>query len=456
MKKIAFHTLGCKVNFYETETLKTRFRELGYDIAEETEKADAYVINTCTVTALADRKSRQFIRRMRRLNPNAVIAAVGCYAQVSPEAFEGLREADIVLGTEGKMRLPELLDAMLSEGGERLIDVRPHDKTAAYECGDISVSMAEAGRCRAFIKIEEGCDRFCSYCVIPYARGAVRSRAPEDIVREAESLIAGGFKELVLSGINTALYGSEEAFRERYRGELSSDGAGSGLELILSRLEELKGDFRLRLSSLEPTVVNADYVNRLFRFDRLCRHLHLSAQSGSSRVLRAMRRPYTREEYLEIVRCLRDFDPGYGISTDIIAGFPGEGEEDFEESLSLIREANYVRTHAFNYSRREGTAAAEMEGQLPDRLRAERVRRLIEAGREAAKTFNSAEIGKLHRVLVEEYLEDKELCTGYSGNYMRVYFKSAGELSGRFAHVRITKLYGDGVLGELAPEPERS
>ncbi|MGN0710985.1 MAG: MiaB/RimO family radical SAM methylthiotransferase, partial [Anaerovoracaceae bacterium] len=331
---IAIKTLGCKVNQYETEMLKERFQKKGHEIVNENDFADVYIINTCTVTSLADRKSRQYIRKMKKSNPKAVIAVTGCYAQVSPEEVAAIQEVDIVAGTNKKGELPELIEQYINEKQENTISVVDgYEGLCEYMETGIITSMES--RTRAYIKVQEGCNRFCSYCIIPYARGKVRSRRVKEVVEEAKSLISQGFKEIILTGINTALYGMEEGFAEADGMLAAGSAAGGngnsiekceGIEILLKELEEIDGDFRIRLSSLEPTVINADYVKRLMKYKRLCPHLHLSVQSGSDKILKAMNRRYDRAEYLEIVRVLKEFDPGFGITTEIIAGFPGETE----------------------------------------------------------------------------------------------------------------------------------
>ena len=444
--KVAFHTLGCKVNRYETDAMAERFRAEGYDVVDEREFADVYVINTCTVTSIADRKSRQYIRKMKKVNPESVVAVTGCYAQIDPEEVSAVEGVDIVAGTNEKSRLTEYVARYL-EDGIRQLHVKGYDELDAYdETG--TVTSAE-DRTRAYIKIQEGCDRFCSYCVIPYARGRVRSRDRDDIAREAEALVKAGYRELVLTGINTALYGMEKA------GERIDDESGPyGVESIIAMLDEMPGDFRVRLSSLEPAVVNADYVKRLFKYRRLCHHLHLSAQSGSDSVLSAMNRPYGREEYLGIVRALREFDPLYGISTDIIVGFPGERETDFQESVSLVEECCFCRTHVFGYSKRPFTKAAEMKGHIAPQVKKRRSGTLGETGRKAARRFCEMNIGTTGEVLMEEIHEEKNMVTGYTGNYIRVYVpfgdRREGEaLLNTMVTVKLTDVFADGMLGEI-------
>ncbi len=476
--KVSFYTLGCRVNQYETEMLKERFRAAGYEPVGEEEFADVYVINTCTVTSLADRKSRQYIRRMKRLNPAAFVCVTGCYAQISPEEVAALEGVDMVVGTSDKGKIPELTSAALesrgakeggseSIGGTAEILVRPHTPFEEYEETGTVASME--GRTRAFIKVQEGCNRYCSYCEIPFARGDVRSRQPAKVLEEAKMLLENGFKEIVLTGINTALYGTEKRFKpefpagsefDKYRKlwaeSCGEDGAckyGTGLELLIAMISDIPGDFRIRVSSLEPTVVRAEDVMRLLKYEKLCRHFHLSMQSGSSNVLKAMNRSYRREDYMEIAKALFKADPCFGISTDIIAGFPGESEGDFAESLGMTEEIPFCKVHAFDYSKRPGTKAAQMGGHLDPQVKKRRVKELIAAGDAAQKRFFERCAGTERVVLIEEYLPEIGMYVGYTDNFVRTYVAAPeGDAEGTragiinsFVRVRLEKNYRDGM-----------
>ena len=443
--RVAFHTLGCKVNQYETEAMKEQFKAAGARIVEEEDAADVYVINTCTVTNLADRKSRQYIRRMKKKCPEAVVAVTGCYAQVKPDEVAALEEVDIVAGTGEKNNILSYVQQFLEEK-QRQRHIKAYDELTGYDDKGIITSMES--RTRAYIKIQEGCDRFCAYCLIPFARGHVRSRNPEEIVAEAAALVSQGFKEIILTGINTALYGTEKGFGFPLKDDEAAAGM-TGIEIIIKRINDLEGEFRIRLSSLEPTVINAGYVRRLMQYERLCPHLHLSVQSGSNHVLKLMNRRYDRSEYLEIVKVLRDYDPLYGITTDIICGFPGETEEDFEDSLDMIRRVKFCKVHAFKYSRREGTAAALMEGQIPGEMKNKRTSILMEAGEQAAAMFMESCRGAVRAVLFEETCEDGNMITGYSDNYIKVYAEGeAGDLN-NIRRVKLLEKYKDGMKGEI-------
>ena len=515
--KIAFHTLGCKVNQYESEAMARMFRARGHEIVGEREFADVYVINTCTVTAVADKKSRQYIRRMKKVNPDSLVAVTGCYAQIEPDAVAGVEGVDIVTGTNEKATLPDLVEEMLhakagparsvpaveqtetdSQGADAdpVVRVRDWQDLDTYE--DMGIVTSAEDRTRAYIKIQEGCNRFCAYCVIPYARGKVRSRNLDEIVAEAKQLIDAGYKELVLTGINTALYGmdaadvpaagrgeeaaeaapvadmgeeaapaadvpaagrGEEAVEAAQAADVGEEAAQAaddsrqpyGVERVIAALDALDGDFRIRLSSLEPAVVNADYVQRLLKYKKLCHHLHLSAQSGSDRILAAMNRPYDRTQYLQIVETVRRFDPYYGLSTDIIVGFPGEKEKDFEDSCSLTAACDFCKTHVFKYSRRPNTAAAVMKEQVSPQVKNRRSDTLQEAGRQASASFCMKNLGQVRTVLVEEFLPERGMLTGYTDNYIRVYIAcpeaDAAEMLNTFRQVRLTEVYRDGCTG---------
>ena len=452
--KVAFHTLGCKVNHYETEAIKEAFVSRGAEAVGEEEFADVYIINTCTVTNIADRKSRQFIRRAKRVNPDALIAVTGCYAQVAADEIAEMPEVDLIVGNGRKSEICGLVMQKLQETTAE--KKRDHDEEKAVKADVLVIPREELtfyedmgrieagsdGMTRAYIKIQEGCDRFCSYCLIPYARGPVRSRPAEEIVEEVRSLAEAGHREIVLTGINTALYGTEP-------------GAECSLSQLLTMLDALEApggrDFRIRLSSLEPTVVDKDNVEEIIRHRRLCHHLHLSVQNGSDAVLKSMNRHYTRAEYLEIVKALRDYDPDFGITTDIIVGFPGETEEDFRDTLDIVKEAFFGKTHVFRYSPRRGTAGARLKGAVPESVKKERAAVLEEAAEEVARDFRLSIIGKEQTVLIEE--EEDGYMTGYTGNYIKAYIKVPGPdassgaalAPGEFCKVIPEGLFRDGV-----------
>ena len=437
--RVAFHTLGCKVNQYETEAIKEAFVSHGAEIVSGDEPADIYIVNTCTVTNIADRKSRQYIRRMKSVCPDALMIVTGCYAQVSPDDVAAMPEVDLVIGNNQKSKICELAMERLEEaagataaGKAADVMVIPRDGLTFYE--DMGrVSSSAEGMVRAYVKIQDGCDRFCTYCLIPYARGPVRSRPAAEIVEEVRSLVGAGFREVILTGINTALYGTE-------------DGAECSLSELLTMLDGLETDtdFRVRLSSLEPTVVDRDHVEEIIRHKRLCHHLHLSVQNGSDSVLRAMNRHYTREEYLDIVRMLREYDPLFGITTDIIVGFPGETDEDFRQTLDLVREAGFGKVHVFRYSPRKGTVGAGLPDAVPGDVKNRRADELERAASEAAKSFLEKNTGVVHKVLVEEI--SGGIAEGYTDNYIktRIDCGPAAVRPGSFCEAVLTETDGEG------------
>ena len=487
--KIAFHTLGCKVNQYESEAMAQIFRQRGHEIVDERDFADVYVINTCTVTAVADKKSRQYIRRMKKVNPASIIAVTGCYAQIRPDEVAGIAGVDIVTGTNEKRALIDYVETRAKAHTEAAsadadtncrLCIHPYEELNDFE--DMGIVSSRETRTRAYIKIQEGCNRFCSYCVIPYARGPVRSRSLDDIIAEAKALIDGGCKELVLTGINTAqydmegrdLYGASDSTAAASADSTSAASADSntaelfGVEKAIAAINALEGDFRIRLSSLEPAVVDSDYVKRLFKYDKLCHHLHMSAQSGSDNILAAMNRPYTLDQYYEMVNTLFEFDDCYGISTDIIVGFPGEKESDFQESCKIVSECSFCRTHIFKYSKRPLTKAADMKNQVAPQVKARRADELEKVAAQAAEGFfqinlAAAQEGRTERVLLEEIVEkpDGRFLTGYTGNYIRTYIDigpgnpsgidpgSAELLLDRFAKVKLTGILYDGMTAVM-------
>jgi len=479
--RVAFHTLGCKVNHYETEAMREAFVSRGAVSVGEEEPADVYIINTCTVTGIADRKSRQFIRRVKRANPDALVVVTGCYAQTAAEEVAALPEVDIVVGNGRKSEICGIVMARLTEreketdrAEERKTTVLVRERNELTDYEDMGlVASSESGMTRAYIKIQEGCDRFCTYCLIPYARGPVRSRPVEDIIREAVMLLENGVREIVLTGINTALYGTEEGFAydlrdssgeiypglERVAALTEEERADiSPIEIVLARLDALEipqgdrgesgcDDFRIRLSSLEPTVVDKDHVEKIIRYRRLCHHLHLSVQNGSNKILRSMNRHYTREEYLDIVKAIREFDPLYGITADIIVGFPGETDEDFADTLDIVKQAEFGRVHVFRYSPRRGTAGEKLPDAVPGEIKNSRATELDAAATATAKEFIAANMETEHKVLAEEISDG--MITGYTDNYIKVYIEPDEAIKtrlGEFIIVKLTQLYKDGCI----------
>ena len=455
-KTVSFFTLGCKVNQYESQSLAEAFRRAGCLVQEGEEgPSDIYVVNTCSVTRLADRKSRQFMRRVKRDNPDSLVIVMGCYPQTNPKEVEGIAEADIILGTTEKLRAVTLAEDWFSKDTadrrKQCLVADPVVHQTEYEQHDGITGMET--KTRALIKIQEGCNRFCSYCVIPHARGQVRSRSAADIKKEARSLVLAGYKEITLTGINTALYGTEKGFTDDLNTGLE------GVEIIVKALNDIPGDFLIRLGSMEPTVIDADYIQRLFVYEKLAHHVHLSIQSGSDAVIAAMNRHYTAADYLEIVRRCRAFDPLYGITTDIITGFPGETEADFEESKNIVKQVGYLHVHCFPYSRRMYTPAADLPGQIAPPVKKQRNKELIAAADEVSKQFRASMIGSLQRVLAEETEETElgVLWKGHCSNYCVVYFRDpamtdpsrSASLENQWIGVSVESVYRDGVLGSM-------
>lgn len=446
--KIAFHTLGCKVNQYESEALQEKFIAAGHEIVEETTPADVYIINTCTVTGLADRKSRQFIRRLRKLNPDCILAVIGCYAQLQPDEIAAIEGVNIIAGTNEKAGLVDIVENYVNNNiNENGIDIHRKEYEFLNEFEEIGSTVSMNSRTRAYIKIQDGCNRFCSYCVVPYARGNIRSRNRENILEEAERLLQAGYKEIVLTGINTALYGMETKTDFT---ELTD--RTNPLEDIIADLNGLSGDFRIRLSSLEPTVIDATAVKRLMSYEKLCPHLHLSLQSGSDRILKLMKRNYSIREYMEIIQVLRDHDPGFAVTTDIIVGFPGESQEDFQKSCDVVKEAGFAKVHVFKYSKRTGTPAAEMPDQIHPSEKNRRSAQLLQFEEESGRDFLERQIGTIRTVLIEEVDDCNNMLSGYTDNYIKVFIQVAETERHRFMNsfikANLTGLLLDGMRGE--------
>lgn len=395
--RIAFETLGCKVNQYETEALRSAFISCGDSIVSVEQNPDAVIINTCSVTNISDRKSRQCIRRTRQISPNALILVTGCLAQTQAENLARMPEADIIVSNNQKSKI---VKAIHSPNSAKLYFQARDEMRDFDEIGVIQ--HYDKTKARAYIKIQEGCDRFCSYCLIPYSRGPLRSRNRDLIIKEAKHLIEEGFKEIVLTGINTALY--------------------EDLMGLLQDIDNLQGDFRIRLSSLEPTCINDRDITNILGIKRLCHHLHLSVQSGSNHILQRMNRNYTRQDYQRIVKMLRDFDPLYNITTDIIVGFPGETDEDFEDSLSLVREIEFGKVHIFRFSPRAGTKAATLPDRVHPSVSRARAQMLLDEASKASTQFLGKNLGTCQNVLIEELEQGKPI--GYTDNYLKVRINS--------------------------------
>lgn len=437
-KTVALTTLGCKVNQYESAALATMFWQRGYTVVDFTEPADIYVINTCTVTHLGDRKSRQLIRRATRNNPDALVVVTGCYAQTSPGELLAIPGVNLVVGTQDKSRIVDLVEEFESRGGGPLAFVRDVFEDREFE--EMPVP-ALPSRVRAFLKIQEGCNNYCAYCIIPYARGPLKSRDPEKVLSEAGRLIAEGFKELVLTGIHTGAYGQDRP-------------EGIRLADLLERLVEIPGLLRLRLSSVEPMDVTDKLVEIMATRPNVCRHLHIPLQSGDDAVLARMRRHYTTAEFCRLVEKIRGRIPGIAITTDVIVGFPGETDAQFENTIHFVREMGFARLHVFKYSPRRGTAAASFPNQVSAPVKESRSRRLIALGEELARSFASRHIGENVSVLVEGPSPAGErLFEGLTDNYLRVIFLARGNPVGELVQVHIKELQDADLKGIIFNSP---
>lgn len=429
MATVAFITLGCKVNQFETETMEGLFKQAGYDIVPHTNPADVYVINTCSVTSFGDKKSRQLIRRVQRLNPQAIIAVTGCYSQAAPHEVKAIEGVRVVLGTSDRANIVNYVEQAMAEDG--IID-RVDDIMKARDFEDIPLYEMPA-RTRAFLKIQEGCTNFCSYCIIPYTRGPLRSRRLESIRSEAQKLLDHGFKEIVLTGIHLGAYGKD--FKD-----------GTSLYDAAKAVLELPGLRRLRLSSLESIELSKELLDLIKNHPKFSHHLHLPLQAGSDEVLKKMNRHYNRDEFTSLIKNVKESVPGVAISTDIIVGFPGETEEMFAEGLEYIRTLGFARIHVFPYSPRTGTPAAKMADQVPEPVKKDRVHRLQALAQQMAEDFHSHYLGTVQEVLFET--NNEGITDGLTDTYIRVYTDDEVE-TGKIYKVRLEKLYKDGVYGKL-------
>lgn len=427
--KYAFYTLGCKVNQYETQAMQQLLLQRGDTLGDFDGICDCYVINTCTVTAMSDKKSRNAIRRVRRRNPEAVIGVCGCYAQTAPEELREM-DVDVLIGTDGRV---EFLDRLAQAARDRQHWEHVEDAGLPRRFEQLPAGgLAE--RTRALLKVEDGCNNFCTYCIIPYARGRVRSLPLESAVQEARKLAAEGYREIVVNGIEISSWGWEWH-------------DGSCLRQLLTALCAAVPEVRIRLGSLEPRTIDEEFCRALSGFQNLCPQFHLSLQSGSDPVLKRMNRKYDTARYYESVRLLNEYFPGCAVTTDLIVGFPGESEASFEESLAFIRKCALTKVHIFPYSRREGTPADKMPDQVPKAVKEARAARAAAVAAELEDAFHSALIGTVQEVLFEQ--PEDGLYAGHAPNYAKVYVRSDETLRNRTCRVRITEPCREGVLGEL-------
>lgn len=411
MRKAALHNLGCKVNAYETEAMQQMLEDAGYEIVPFREGADVYVINTCSVTNVADKKSRQMLHRAKKMNPSAVVVAAGCYVQAAGEELKKDEAVDLVIGNNRKKDLVEVLERYFNEheGTDDIIDI---GKTSEYEKLHI---RKIADHTRAFIKVQDGCNQFCSYCIIPYTRGRVRSRPMEDVVQEVEALAASGYREIVLTGIHLSSYGAD------FKKEAEAPETAPDLLSLIVRLDGIPGIERIRLGSLEPRIITEEFAKTLAGLKSFCPHFHLSLQSGCGETLKRMNRHYTTEDYEARCEILRSYFDHPAITTDVIVGFPQETEEEFEETRQFLEKIHFYEMHIFKYSRREGTRAAVMEGQVPEQKKAERSDILLALEEQMSLEYRRSFLGKEEEVLLEERIsvDGEDYMVGHTRQYVK-------------------------------------
>ncbi len=431
MKKAALHNLGCKVNAYETEAMQHLLEEAGYEIVPFTQKADVYVINTCSVTNMADRKSRQMLHKAKKNNPDSIVVAAGCYVQTSEKEVLNDLSVDIVIGNDRKHDLVRLLEEYSLDSVNDTVDDINDGK---HDFEELFIDQTKE-HTRAFIKVQDGCNQFCSYCIIPYARGRVRSRRFENVIAEVERLAANGFKEVVLTGIHLSSYGVD--FEEAV-----------GLLELIQAVNAVKGIERIRLGSLEPKIVTEHFASELSKLDKICPHFHLSLQSGCDATLKRMNRKYTTKEYERGCELLRKYFVHPAITTDVIVGFPGETVEEFEQTKAYLEHIHFYEMHIFKYSKRKGTRAAVMPDQIDEQIKAARSEKLIALGHDMSKEFRKFYIGKNEEVLFEEkaVIGDKEYFVGYTKEYVKVAKETDENLENQIVSGRISGMLTDEIL----------
>ena len=445
MPKAALHNLGCKVNAYETEAMQQQLEERGYEIVPFDQKADVYIINTCSVTNIADRKSRQMLHRAKKLNPEAVVVAAGCYVQVASDALKEDDSVDIIVGNNNKARLADILEEYMKdrqgdEGGYVL------DIARAREYEELHVSRL-GEHTRAFIKVQDGCNQFCSYCIIPYARGRVRSRKPEDVEAEVKGLVARGYREVVLTGIHLSSYGTEHMEGSPVKG---GDWDSGPLWDLIERIHRVEGLERIRLGSLEPRIITREFAEKLAGLPEFCPHFHLSLQSGCDATLKRMNRHYTTEDYLRRCGILREIFDHPAITTDVIAGFPGETEEEFEETRRFLETVRFYEMHVFKYSKRQGTRAAVMEDQVSEQVKARRSDVLLELEKTMSREYRERFAGSRVSVLFEEAAEigGKWYMMGHTPQYVKAALPLEDGMNREEFGGRIMELFVSGLLSD--------
>lgn len=430
MKKVAFCTLGCKVNQYETNAMEEAFINCGYEIVNFEDNADIYVINTCTVTNMSDKKSRQMMRRAKQLNSNSIVVAVGCYAQVAKDVLEKIDEIDLILGNNEKKEIVKYVEEFAAKKIIHLEDVLHQNEFVDFG------TTTHMEKTRAVIKVQDGCDRFCSYCIIPYARGRVRSRKVESVINEIKTLAKKDVKEVVITGIHIASYGKD--FKENI-----------GLIDLLEEINKIEGIKRIRLGSIEPTIINGEFLERLSKLEKICHHFHLSLQSGCDETLKRMNRRYTTQEFEMVVKLLRKTYKDVILTTDIIVGFPGETEEEFHKTYKFLEKINFYKMHIFKYSRRKGTKADKMDNQVEPKKQEERSKRLLELSNQNQVQYNYSYIGQVLEVLFEE--KQGEYIKGHTANYLMVNVKNKDieKYHNKILSVKIIDNIGEELIGKI-------
>lgn len=419
MLKVALHNLGCKVNAYETEAMAQKLEDAGYEIVPFNEKADVYIINTCSVTNMADRKSRQMLHKAKKMNEDAVVVAAGCYVQTATEKLLEDLSVDILIGNNKKKDIVEELQKYFDDNkyNKNVIDINATNEYEELELATVTEHT------RAYIKIQDGCNQFCSYCIIPYARGRIRSREFDNIKQEVTELAQKGFKEIVLTGIHLSSYGNNE----------------NKLIDVVEMIAGIEGVERIRLGSLEPNIVTENFAKRLAKVDKICPHFHLSMQSGCDNTLKRMNRHYTSDEYFEKCELLRKYFDNPAFTTDVIVGFPGETQEDYEISREFVKKVRFSELHVFKYSKRDGTVAAKMENQIPEPVKTERSEDLIKVGENLTMEYRRKFIGKKVSVLFEEIINvaGENYWVGHTKEYIKVIMKSEKDISGDIKNVSL-------------------
>lgn len=453
MRTIAFHNLGCKVNSYETDAMAQKCVEKGYKIVDFEQKADIYVVNTCSVTNIADRKSRQMLHKAKKQNPDSVVVAVGCFVQANPEEVAKDEAIDLIVGNNKKKDLFEIVEEYLNQKSVSK-DLEGTTVTDIHHCDyeELKINKSEE-HSRVFVKIQDGCDRYCTYCIIPYVRGNLRSRKPEDVVREIKEIAANGYREVVITGIHLSSYGKD--FLKDGKPSLDYSGNADYLINLLKDINEIEGIDRIRIGSFEPMILSEDFVSKLSKITKLCPHFHISLQSGCDSVLKRMNRHYDTKEFYEKTVLLREYFPGCALTTDVIVGFPGETEEEFNTTYDYLTKIKFFETHIFPYSRRKGTIADKMSGQLTMNEKKERVTKLLELDDKLSREYRESKLGETDNIIVEEIktINGEDYYVGHTPEYVMVALKEDETISKLIGHTVKVNLYkmltDDVVLGNI-------